>query len=300
MTELIRSLPKQLRTRFVPAPDVARAALARLDPAQGGSARGGSSQGGSAQAGPRGSLLDVLSAEALRGELLELWTSGRIPTRAILMVTHSIEEAVFMADRIVVMAKDPGRILTRMNVGLRHPRNRKDVAFQAAVDRVYAAVAGRPATEAAANGTAPGAPGATRPRPRPRPAALAALLVEGASRERLRAHVQRDERQRHQHVGQAQRPQPERRAVARGQPQGLSLQDAAKQQLLRDRVEQRERQPCPPPRRYVHECAGPQAERHPDRHRERERRSEMRRGRPGAQRGARPREAVLPCQRGPG
>jgi NitT/TauT family transport system ATP-binding protein len=56
------------------------------------------------------SALDVLSAEALRGELLELWTRGQIPTRAILMVTHNIEEAVFMADRIVVMEKNPGRV----------------------------------------------------------------------------------------------------------------------------------------------------------------------------------------------
>ncbi len=57
------------------------------------------------------SALDVLSAESLRGELLELWTSGSIPTRAILMVTHNIEEAVFMADRIIVMEKDPGRVV---------------------------------------------------------------------------------------------------------------------------------------------------------------------------------------------
>src|SRR5712692_6995164 len=53
--------------------------------------------------------LYVLSAEALRGELMELWLSKSIPTRAILMVTHNIEEAVLMADRIVVMSKDPGR-----------------------------------------------------------------------------------------------------------------------------------------------------------------------------------------------
>ncbi len=57
------------------------------------------------------SALDVLSAEALRGELLELWTEGSIPTKALLMVTHSIEEAVFMADRIVIMDKEPGRVV---------------------------------------------------------------------------------------------------------------------------------------------------------------------------------------------
>jgi NitT/TauT family transport system ATP-binding protein len=88
------------------------------------------------------SALDVLSAESLRGELMELWLSKSIPTKAILMVTHNIEEAVLMADRIVVMGKDPGHIVTEIAVTLRHPRNRKDTAFGAVVDRVYAAVAG--------------------------------------------------------------------------------------------------------------------------------------------------------------
>ncbi len=55
------------------------------------------------------SALDVLSAENLRRDLLELWTSGKIPTRSILMITHNIEEAVTMADRIIIMEKDPGR-----------------------------------------------------------------------------------------------------------------------------------------------------------------------------------------------
>ena len=94
------------------------------------------------------SALDVLSAEALRGELLELWSSAPIPTKAILMVTHNIDEAVLMADRIVVMGKDPGRIVTEIPVVLRHPRQRKDTAFQALVDTVYAAVAGKTRPEA--------------------------------------------------------------------------------------------------------------------------------------------------------
>ena len=91
------------------------------------------------------SALDVLSAEALRGELMELWLTKAIPTKAILMVTHNIEEAVLMADRIIVMSKDPGRIVTEFNVMLHHPRQRKDTAFQAEVDKVYAAVAGKTA-----------------------------------------------------------------------------------------------------------------------------------------------------------
>ncbi len=89
------------------------------------------------------SALDVLSAEALRGELMELWLNKAIPTKAILMVTHNIEEAVLMADRIIVMSKDPGRIVTEFNVTLHYPRQRKDTAFQAEVDKVYAAVAGK-------------------------------------------------------------------------------------------------------------------------------------------------------------
>ncbi len=111
------------------------------------------------------SALDVLSAEALRGELLELWISKSIPTEAILMVTHNIEEAVFLADRIIVMEKDPGRVLAEINVTLHHPRNRKDTAFQALVDKVYALVAGKTEPEADALGTAPGLAGKTRALP---------------------------------------------------------------------------------------------------------------------------------------
>ncbi|MDD3132976.1 MAG: ABC transporter ATP-binding protein, partial [Bacteroidales bacterium] len=68
------------------------------------------------------SALDVLSAQSLRSDLLELWVSGGIPTKAILVVTHNIEEAVFMSDRIVVMDKDPGRVVADVIVDLPHPR----------------------------------------------------------------------------------------------------------------------------------------------------------------------------------
>ena len=108
------------------------------------------------------SALDVLSAEALRGELLELWISGNIPTRAILMVTHNIEEAVFMADRIVVMEKDPGRVMLDLKVDLPHPRQRKNSQFLDLVDRVYAILAGQTQPEHVELGTAPGEPGRTR------------------------------------------------------------------------------------------------------------------------------------------
>lgn len=122
------------------------------------------------------SALDVLSAEALRGELMELWLNKTIPTQAVLMVTHNIEEAVLMADRIVVMGKNPGHIVAEIAVTLRHPRHRKDTAFQGVVDKVYAAVAGETKPEAETLGTAPGQPGVTRPLPDARLDALAGLL----------------------------------------------------------------------------------------------------------------------------
>lgn len=122
------------------------------------------------------SALDVLSAEALRGELLELWLARAMPTEAILMVTHNIEEAVALADRIVIMGKEPGRILSEVRVSLRHPRNRKDTAFVAMIDRVYAAITGRTGTEAEVLGTPPGDIGPPRRLPRTRIEALGGLV----------------------------------------------------------------------------------------------------------------------------
>jgi NitT/TauT family transport system ATP-binding protein len=122
------------------------------------------------------SALDVLSAEALRGELMELWLSKSIPTQAILMVTHNIEEAIFMADRIVVMDKDPGHVVAELAITLHHPRHRKDAAFQALVDKVYGLVAGHTEPEAEALGTAPGLPGETTKLPPATVNRLAGLL----------------------------------------------------------------------------------------------------------------------------
>jgi len=124
------------------------------------------------------SALDVLSAEALRGELLELWLSHRIPTQAILMVTHNIEEAVLMAERAVVMDKDPGRIIGEVGINLPYPRHRKDPFFQATVDRLYALVAGETEAPAIALGTEPGQPGRTTPLPPADIEALAGLMEE--------------------------------------------------------------------------------------------------------------------------
>jgi NitT/TauT family transport system ATP-binding protein len=83
------------------------------------------------------SALDVLTADTLRTDLLDLWLEGRMPTKSILMVTHNIEEAVFMCDRILVLSSNPGRVLAEIKVPLPHARNRLDGAFRALVDDIY-------------------------------------------------------------------------------------------------------------------------------------------------------------------
>lgn len=83
------------------------------------------------------SALDVLTAENLRGELLELWQSHKMPTRAVFVVTHNIEEAVLLADRIVVLGKNPATIRTDFRVTLERPRDRKDGRFTNLVDYIY-------------------------------------------------------------------------------------------------------------------------------------------------------------------
>ncbi|MGC2160395.1 MAG: nitrate/sulfonate/bicarbonate ABC transporter ATP-binding protein [Silvibacterium sp.] len=84
------------------------------------------------------SALDVLTAENLRSELLELWQKKTIPTQAIFLVTHNIEEAVLLADRIIVLGRNPGHVRTDFKVAaLPHPRDRKSPAFTQLVDYIY-------------------------------------------------------------------------------------------------------------------------------------------------------------------
>ena len=83
------------------------------------------------------SALDVLTAENLRGELLELWEGQRFPTKAIVMVTHNIEEAVLLADRILVLGTNPGRIRADMRNPLARPRRRRTPDYEALVDQIY-------------------------------------------------------------------------------------------------------------------------------------------------------------------
>ena len=84
------------------------------------------------------SALDVLTAETLRTDLIDLWVEGRLPMKSVLMVTHNIEEAVLMCDRILVFSSNPGRVANELPVTLPHPRNRHDPAFRQLVDDIYA------------------------------------------------------------------------------------------------------------------------------------------------------------------
>ncbi|MGO1054964.1 ABC transporter ATP-binding protein [Crossiella sp. CA198] len=88
------------------------------------------------------SALDVLTAENLRSELMALWGSAKFPTRAICVVTHNIEEAVLLADRVLVLGANPGRITAEITVPLSRPRDRRGAGFLAVVDQIYTALTG--------------------------------------------------------------------------------------------------------------------------------------------------------------
>ena len=90
------------------------------------------------------SALDVLTAETLRTDFLDLWSEGRMPIKGVILVTHNIEEAVLMCDRILVFGSNPGRVLSEINVTLPQPRNRLDPAFRALVERIYVEMTARP------------------------------------------------------------------------------------------------------------------------------------------------------------
>ncbi|EDZ97847.1 ABC transporter related [Burkholderia sp. H160] len=102
------------------------------------------------------SALDVLTAETLRTDLLDLWTQGRMPIKSVLIVTHNIEEAVFMCNRILVLSSNPGRVVAETVVPFAHPRNRLDPAFRALVDEIYAKMTARPTGAAAKRELEPG------------------------------------------------------------------------------------------------------------------------------------------------
>jgi NitT/TauT family transport system ATP-binding protein len=120
------------------------------------------------------SALDVLTAETLRTDILDLWCEGRMPIRSILMVTHNIEEAVLMCDRILVFSSNPGRILAEIKVDLPQPRNRLEPNFRALVDDIYARMTARPSGKVS-HGVFPGT-GIAMVLPRVSPNRLAGLM----------------------------------------------------------------------------------------------------------------------------
>ena len=100
------------------------------------------------------SALDVLTGETLRNDILDLWNSKRIPTRGILIVSHNIEEAVMMADRIIILTSGPGRIGSEVKIDIPRPRRVESLEVRALIDEVYALMTMRPVLETH-TGTAP-------------------------------------------------------------------------------------------------------------------------------------------------
>ena len=127
------------------------------------------------------SALDVLTAETLRTDLLELWQEGRIPIKSILMVTHNIEEAVLMCDRVLVLSSNPGRISAEIVIPLPHPRDRLDPEFRQLVDKIYALMTQRPEPKPAGREAAAQGPGLSLALPLVSTNSLAGMLEEIAA-----------------------------------------------------------------------------------------------------------------------
>lgn len=100
------------------------------------------------------SALDVLTAENLRSEIDQLWNDGNFPSKSILLVTHNIEEAVFLADRVIVLGSNPGHLRGEVKIELSRPHNRSDARFAEIVDRLYTIMT-NPDVMVAATGTTP-------------------------------------------------------------------------------------------------------------------------------------------------
>ena len=86
------------------------------------------------------SSLDPLTAESLREEVLQLWRDPQLPPDAVLLVSHNIEEAIQLADRVIVLSRRPGQVLAQVEVNLPRPRDRKSSAFYELTDRVYSLI----------------------------------------------------------------------------------------------------------------------------------------------------------------
>jgi len=114
------------------------------------------------------SALDVLTAETLRTDFLELWERRQLPIKGIILVTHNIEEAVQMANRILVFSTNPGRVIGEIKVELPQPRDRLDPRFRELVERIYVEMTAK-------------RPGGDRGRPAPEPAAAAFAMLQHVS-----------------------------------------------------------------------------------------------------------------------
>jgi NitT/TauT family transport system ATP-binding protein len=122
------------------------------------------------------SALDVLTAENLRGELMELWLQKKIPTKSIFLVTHNIEEAVLLADRIIVLGRNPAKIRADFQVPFQQPRERSSAEFLLYVDYIYKLMT-QPELEAELPSTADRrTKKAYRMLPHARPGSIAGLL----------------------------------------------------------------------------------------------------------------------------
>ena len=86
------------------------------------------------------SALDVLTAETLRTDFLDLWSEVKLPIKGVILVTHNIEEAVLMCDRILVFSTNPGHVIDEIKVDLPQPRSRLDPRFRDLVERIYVAM----------------------------------------------------------------------------------------------------------------------------------------------------------------
>ena len=86
------------------------------------------------------SSLDALTAQNLKDELLLLWGDPNMPPDAVIMVTHNVEEAVYLANRIIILSQRPGKIIADLRIELERPRNRKDPEFYRWVDKVYSLI----------------------------------------------------------------------------------------------------------------------------------------------------------------
>ncbi|WP_108003966.1 ABC transporter ATP-binding protein [Mycoplana dimorpha] len=105
------------------------------------------------------SALDVLTAETLRTDLIDLWMEGRLPIKSILMVTHNIEEAVLMCDRLLIFSSNPGQVASEVRIDLDHPRSRADPAFRQLVDEIYGRMTQRAPAEKMEKRVSEGLPG---------------------------------------------------------------------------------------------------------------------------------------------